>query len=422
MVKRGKQSLRRLKMKETEKKTCSNCVLHTKIPGVAIDEHTGVCTACASFNRFKPHEPQMRKFLQEEMENLFKRSRQMKNPYDVIVLFSGGKDSTALLKIAKNGYGLRPLALSIMHPLVNNTASKNMEDVARKLGVELLKVYPDEQLYKKTMKEGIENGLKYGLGEFMGCEVCSFYHFWIPIKYAMMMNIPVILEGSDVSQTGEITYWQAERVVKEAQGGKKPFGGVHDIFATVMGESYEGSLYHYDQEMMNSGKYPTVISPFTFMEYDYIKNFREIDQMGLNSKDFRTIYTNCEVQPFFSYFTLNRFDCVSYIKHYASEIRRGYPNLMQHSVKDDDINTSLDKATVNRMMDEYRKVVVHIVDSGLNNQNVTDEIKKEIKKMAPTYMEIFGEAVCDVFLKDALQIPYYAEYFGVDLKKALISQ
>lgn len=361
----------------------------------------------------------MRKFLMEEMENQFKRSLAMKNPYDVMVLFSGGKDSTALLKTAKYKYGLRPLALSIMHPLVNDLASKNMDDVARKLGVELLKVYPDEGLYKKVMKEGIENGHKYGLGEFVGCEVCSFFHFWIPIKYAMMMNIPVILEGSDISQTGEITYQTPERVVNDAKQGKKPYGGVHDIFEKVMGDNYEGSIYYYDPEEVTAEKYPSIISPFTFLEYDYVEQFRELESIGLKKKDFRTIYTNCEVQPFFSYFTLNRFDCVSYIKHYASEVRRGYPNLMQHSVKDDDTADTLDKETVNKMMNEYRDVVLHIVENKLSNDDVTDEQKALIKTKAPTYIGIFGEEVCDVFLKDALQIKYYADYFDVDLNNAL---
>ena len=65
---------------------------------------------------------------------------------------------------------------------------------------------------------------------------------------------------------------------------------------------------------------------------------------------------------------------------------------------------------------EYRDIVLYIVDNKLNNDNITEPEKEKMKRMAPTYMGIFGEEVCDIFLKDALEIPYYADYFGVDLE------
>lgn len=393
---------------------CTNCVLHTGIPGITVNEK-GLCSLCQQYEKFKQHEPRLRKYLNEEMENLFEKAKSKKRPYHALVLFSGGKDSTVLLKMAKEKYGLRTLACAVMHPLVNNTARKNMEDVTQQLNIDLVKLYPDETVYRKAVKKGIEDGPKYGLGEFFGCEVCSFFHFWMPIRYAMSMDIPVVLEGSDLSQTGEFTYWQAERVIADVKKGKKPFGGVHDLVIDAAGEEYIGSIYDYDEEEVTAGRYPTVISPFTFMEYDYRENFRQIEGMGLKQKDFRTIYTNCSATPFFSYFTLNKFDCVSYIKHYATEVRRGYPNLMQHSVKDADTADVLNKEIVSKMMTEYETVVQYIGTHKLGHDNVTEADKEKLRKMAPTYLDIFGQNVCDVFLHDVLKIPYYAGYFDVDL-------
>ncbi|UCH93925.1 MAG: hypothetical protein JSV88_27165 [Candidatus Aminicenantes bacterium] len=398
------------------KQTCNICVLHSKIPGIDIDDE-GVCSICAKFKKFAPHEPKMRKYLLQEMENLFAKAKSKDRPYHTIVLFSGGKDSTILLKMAKEKYGLRPLAFSVMHPLVNEAAKKNIEDVAKKLNVDLVKAYPNEEIYKKSIRLALLKGSQYGLSEFFGCEVCSFFHFWIPIRYAMNMDIPVILEGSDLSQTGEITYYQPERIKSEAKKEKKPFGHVHDLVRDAMGEEYKGSIYDYDKAEIIEKNYPTIISPFSFVDYDYRDNFREIESIGLKSKDFRTIYTNCSATPFFSYFALKKFDCVSYIKHYATEVRRGYPNLMQYSTVDYEDSGAgvLNKEAVEKLMEEYRNVVLYIVDNKLNNENITDSEKEKMKRIAPTYMGIFGEEVCDIFLSDALMIPYYADYFGVNL-------
>jgi hypothetical protein len=404
-------------MNET-KQTCSICVLHSKVPGIVINDE-GVCSHCINFKKFEHHEPKMRKYLQEEMENLFKKAKSKDRPYHAMVLFSGGKDSTVLLKMAKEKYGLRVLACSLMHPLVNEKAKKNMEDVPNKLNIDLVKLYPNETVYRKCIQNGIINGHKYGLGEFFGCDVCSFFHSWLPIRYAMKMDIPVILEGSDLSQTGEISYGQGERAREDAKKGKKPYGKVHDLVMDALGEEYKGSIYDYDEAEVIEGKYPTIISPFSFMDYDYRENFKKIESMGLHSGDFQSIYTNCSATPFFSYFTIKKFDCVSYIKHYANEVRRGYPNLMQYSKAESESTGAaavLNKETVEKLMKEYRDVVLYIVDNKLNNDNITDPEKEKMKRMAPTYMSIFGEEVCDIFLKDALQIPYYADYFGVDLE------
>jgi tRNA(Ile)-lysidine synthase TilS/MesJ len=351
------------------------------------------------------------------MENLFAAVKKKAIPYHAIILFSGGKDSTILLKMAKEKYGLRTLAFSVMHPLVNDAAKKNIEDVAKKLNVELVKAYPDEEVYKKCIKLGILRGPGYGLGEFFGCDVCSFFHMWIPIRYAMRLGIPVILEGSDLSQTGEIAYHQSERVKNEIQSGRKPFGGVHDLVMDALGEGYKGSIYDCDEREIIEGKYPTIISPFSFLDYDYRENFAEIEKIGLKRKEFRSIYTNCSATPFFSYFSLKRFDCVSYIKHYAAEVRRGYPNLMQRSLKDDGSATMLNKEVIEKLMEEYKNVVLYIGEKKLSEDKITEEETKKLKGMASTYLDIFGEDVCDVFLHDVLQIPKYADYFGVNLDK-----
>ena len=395
-------------------KSCHTCVLHSGVPNITINED-GLCSVCEHHQKFQQHEPKIKKFLLEEMENLFKSLKKQKRLYDVMVLFSGGKDSTILLKMVREKYGLIPLAVSVIPPFVNDTASKNMENVSKKLNVDLVKIFPEENVFKKVIRHGILKGQEYGLGEFFGCDVCSFFHHWLPIRYAMRLGIPVILEGSDNSQLGEATFWQSEKVKQDAKQGKKPYNRVHDLVIDALGEQYKGSIYDYNEDEIIQGAYPTLISPFSFMNYDYRENFREIEAMGLQSKTFRSIYTNCSATPFFSYFSIKRFDCVSYIRHYATEIRKGYPNLMQRSLNDNDTGSVLDKRLIEQLMSEYRNIVLYVAENKLKEETITDAEKKKLISMAPAYIKTFGENVCDVFLHDLLQINYFADYFGVEL-------
>jgi hypothetical protein len=388
--------------------------LHSGVPSITINED-GVCSVCEHHKKFQQHEPKIKKYLLEEMENLFKSLKKQERLYDVMVLFSGGKDSTILLKMAREKYGLNPLAISVIHPLVNDIAAKNMEAVANKLNVDLVKIFPGENVFKKVIRHAILKGREYGLGEFFGCDACGFFHHWLPIRYAMKLDIPVILEGSDNSQLSEVTFWQSEKVKQDTRQGKKPLDRVHDLVMDAMGEEYKGSIYDSNETEIIQGAYPTLISPFSFMDYDYRKNFKEIESLGLQSKKFRSIYTNCSATPFFSYFSLKRFDCVSYIKHYATEIRKGYPNLMQRSLNDADTAGVLDKELIEQLMSEYRNTVLYVAENKLKEETISDAEKKKLIGMAPTYIKTFGEDVCDVFLHDLLQINYFADYFGVDL-------
>jgi hypothetical protein len=397
------------------KQTCRRCVLHTEMPGITLDTE-GICPVCRKYDSLKDHEPRLKQYLTEELEHLFESLKKKRLAYDVIVLFSGGKDSTILLKMVKEKYNLRPLAFAVMHPLVNEVASQNMDRVAEALNIDLIKYSVDREVYRKVMGHGIRHAPEYGLGEFFGCDICSFFHSWIPVKYAIKLGIPVILEGSDSSQTGEISYGQGGKVQSDVSKGIKPFGRVHDLVIDALGDSYRGSIYDFDGEEIEKGGYPSIISPFTFLPYDFRENFRELDDIGLESKKFRSIYTNCSATPFFSYFSIKRYDCVSYIKHYATEVRNGYPNLMQLSIEGEERSTGLNKELVELMMEEYKNVVLYVVENRLTPETVDEAGKEAMRRLAPNYIRVFGQDVCDVLLDDVLRIPHHAEYFGVDLE------
>ncbi len=397
------------------KKYCTNCLLNTQIPGVTINDD-GVCTFCASYEENKKYEKRLNRIVLKKMEHLFEDVKKQSHLYDAVVLFSGGKDSTYLLKLAAEEYKLRVLAISIIHPLVNAVAANNMEVVTKKLGIDLLKFQVPENIYKKVMRKGIYENEQYGLDEFFGCSICSFLHYWIPIRVAIGMDIPIILEGSDLGQTGAPMFVEGESMKQRILQGEKPYGRIHDLIKDALGEEYENSIYSYNQdELLGQKNYPTILSPFTILDYDYKKSLKEIDTMGFDKKAFSKIFTNCSLIPFLSYFTIQKYDCIPYIKQYANSVRRQYPVLQQLSLQSPDDAGDFNRTEIAELIEEYKKVILYVVENKLTREQILADAIETIESMAPTYLRLFGKEVGQELIRDVAMIPYYSEYFGVNI-------
>lgn len=126
--------------------------MSSNLPGVVIKD--GKCSVCLAEEELEKRFS--RKEYIEKMKGVFAQAKAKKRCYDVVVLFSGGKDSSYLIHLLKNTYKLRVLALAIIHPLVNGLSLKNMEEISGRLGVELMKFYIDGNLFKKYLGQGIK--------------------------------------------------------------------------------------------------------------------------------------------------------------------------------------------------------------------------------------------------------------------------
>lgn len=153
-----------------------------------------------------------------------------------------------------------------------------------------------------------------------------------------------------------------------------------------------------------------------FTDYSFKDNFNHISQMGLDSNKFRSIVTNCDAVPFFSYIALKRFGCISYVKHFANEIRNKYPNISQLSLDDKIQSTILEKEKLKSVLNEYEDILNYVVDNNLNDQNV-DEAQMEsiMNRMGSEFTEYYGLQVSKILVDQILQIHKYCKYFDIDL-------
>jgi hypothetical protein len=392
---------------QSQARTCAKCVLKSTTPGVAINEE-GICSDCARHDKHPGYDLER---LSREMEDRLAELEKESMPYHALVRFSGGKDSVCLLYLIKNKYKLRPLAFTVVHPFLNNLASSNVDNVARKLGVDLLKFYPDESMFTKFLRYGLLEGSKYGLKEDVGCDLCSYVYHWVSYRMAMRMNIPYLFDGVDAAEHEKPIFIDGEAMKMAMQSGVKYQDPVPDIFRDACGDEYRGSIYDQDINYFANEEFPTTMSPFTFIPYDYKKDIEGMAQVGIIARQetLAGVQTNCEARHLFSYIAFKRYDCHPWVRQLARGLRRGYPtHIEQWGIGGVE---NLTREDILGWLDDYKKGLYFIADNEASGRDV----KEALREMLPNMVRIQGEQGFSVMITQMLEMPRYADYIGVDL-------
>lgn len=127
---------------------CTRCVMDTSDPNILFD-NKGVCNHCYT------HETEMRKkilsgvigekTLKEIVDKIKKKNKHKK--YDCVIGVSGGVDSTYVAyKVIE--LGLRPLAVHLDNGWDSELAIKNVENICRKLNIDLHTIVLDWEEFK----------------------------------------------------------------------------------------------------------------------------------------------------------------------------------------------------------------------------------------------------------------------------------
>lgn len=132
---------------------CNKCLLPETFPFIEYDER-GICNYCNHYivkNKPKPI---------EELFDLVKPYRRSDGGYDCIIPYSGGRDSTHTLHIAKKVLKLNPVAFTYDWGMVNDLARRNIARVCGKLGVENILVSADISWKRENIRKNILAWLK----------------------------------------------------------------------------------------------------------------------------------------------------------------------------------------------------------------------------------------------------------------------
>lgn len=138
--------------------------------------------------------------MEEKLEKLKNLLRDLKK---VAIAFSGGVDSTFLLKIAKDVLGENVLAITLISPLFPEEEIKEAKNIAKSLGVKHILV---------------ENSTLLNNEEFINnppdrCYICKKSNFQKILEIAKENNINYVLDGTNIDDLDD--YRPGRKALKE---------------------------------------------------------------------------------------------------------------------------------------------------------------------------------------------------------------
>lgn len=185
---------------------CSRCGLPETYETLELGEGN-LCNICQSSEFKSSIDWEKRRKQLEKLATSFRGT----GPYDCIVPFSGGKDSTFQLYFIIRELKLKPLVVRFNHGFLRPSVKANTERTLKRLGADFIDFTPNWLVVKSLMLESFKRK-----GDF--CWHCHTGIYSYPIRLAVQLRVPLVFWGEPQSEiTGYYDYaedeieWEDER-------------------------------------------------------------------------------------------------------------------------------------------------------------------------------------------------------------------
>ena len=315
-------------MKEGKMKICANCVLPDTFPGIVFNNE-GVCNYCQRHALVSQDKRQQHKSrYHEKLTGILSQVKGV-SPYNALMAYSGGKDSTYTLQYLVERLGLRVLALTFDHGFISAQAKENMTDITSNLGVDHIyflanpkTMYP---AFKQSLKEGVYP-VKVLERASAICNTCMYIAKSIILKTAIEMQIKIIAYGWSPGQApvqSSVMLLNASMVEKTQEMMKKSL-------SKIMGEELEPYVLsdrHFEilRQAAESDQGFYNIHPLALIENDEDKVMASINKLGWTSPtDTDSNSSNCLLNTFANQAHLDMFKFHPYAMENAGLVRDGH--------------------------------------------------------------------------------------------------
>ncbi|UCC19882.1 MAG: hypothetical protein JSV62_00985 [Promethearchaeota archaeon] len=363
---------------------CKKCILPDGFLGISLDSQ-GECNFCRD-----PHhenvnwartqiDQERRANALDDWNNIIKQMQKNHGnvPYDCILGYSGGKDSTALLDYIVTNLNLTLLCVTTDTGFMTNIAKDNMKDTLTQINVDHVLIEDCIPTFTKLYKWHFlnHNSNERFLARYI-CDFCSDLIHSIVVKEAIKRKIPYVFFGYSPDQIARYFFeMPRDQIIEEWTPDL--------IFNDPIFDDSDKQWYLTHEEM-NSGKLPRVLLPYhviPYQEQDIIELVESKNYIKKGHAD--PLLTNCNVVHAATFYDFNRYGGILYAYQYAELVRQNpesrkkwlrtlkisAPLILDNNFKRKEVNVFLNKIGISQ-----NELIKHI-----NLQLEQDPNKKQIQ-------------------------------------------
>ncbi len=335
---------------KTAFRVCARCVLPETFPGISFDAE-GVCNYCLEAAPASEYENKKREY-RARFEKLIEEN---KSPggYDILMCYSGGKDSTYTLSLLKEKYGLNILAFTLDNGFVSPMTIDNIRAVVEKLGVDHIYFKPSfatlSRIFKRCAEQSIFPSKCIERASDI-CTACMAIVKYAALRQAVEKSIPMVGFGWSPGQAP-----LASSVMKNnPRMVRLTMRTLFDPLYRVAGEAV---LPFFLEERHFSGDLPYFVHPLAFLDYDEDTIYGTISRLGWHRpRGLDANSTNCLLNSLANIVHRERHGFNPYSFEMANLVRAG---CVSREVALNKLNEAEDPATV--------QAVQRKLDSGAKN-------------------------------------------------------
>jgi len=263
--------------------------------------------------------------------------------YDLILPFSGGKDSTWTLYFLKKRYpDLRPLVVRFNHGFLRSQVKSNCIKVFKNLGCNVLEFTPNWHAVRLLMLQALIDKADF-------CWHCHSGIYAYPIRVAVNEEVPLVMWGEPSTEyTAYYSYENKESVDEEQFNKFRNLGiSADDMYIRLFGHVDERDLapfrYPPPDQLKWLGLHSVCLGDY--IPWD-VKKQVSIIQNELNWKG--ELVENVPSQ-----YNYEKIECwMQGSRDYIKHLKRGYSRV-SHLTAIDLRNQRIDKVTANKLVDEF---------------------------------------------------------------------
>lgn len=304
---------------------CNNCILPATYPGIKFDEQ-GICNYCRREEALLQKSPEKKGQYRLKLDELVRNTKGRHFGYDAIAAYSGGKDSSYTLKLLRERYDLRILALTLDNHFVAPQAWNNIKTVTDILGIDHMTCKPKWAVMKSAFTLTAHKDifpLQTLTRASSMCTVCIGLVKSLTLKTALEMNIPLVAFGWSPGQApiqSAIMKTNAALVRENQKAIKKPL-------PEDMAKQMEGYFIPENYFTDYVDRFPVNVHPLAFFEYDEENIRLELEKIGWQAPtNTDSNSTNCQLNAFANHCHVQRLGFHPYVFEIANMVRQGVMN------------------------------------------------------------------------------------------------